>query len=74
VLLDDDTIVAVGTHQWRTRKGWTNKLDQGQMIDRHQGIGITSLRDDEVTERRHGYQRILLPLSLWTRPKNRTTV
>jgi hypothetical protein len=25
---------------------------------------ITSLRDDEVKERRHGYQRNLLPLSL----------
>jgi hypothetical protein len=33
---------------------------------------ITSLREDEETERCHGYQRNLLNLS--TRPKNRTTV
>ncbi len=30
MLLDDATIVAVGTHQWRTRKGWTNESDRGQ--------------------------------------------
>src|ERR1700692_1314155 len=32
---------------------------------------ITSLRDDEVTER-HGYQNYFF--SLWTRPLNRTTL
>lgn len=29
MLLDDATIVAVGT-QWRTRKGWTNESDRGR--------------------------------------------
>lgn len=33
---------------------------------------ITSPRDDELTERRHGYQNYLF--SLWTGPKSRTTV
>jgi hypothetical protein len=33
---------------------------------------ITSLRDDEVTERCHGYQKYFF--SLWTRPPNRTTL
>src|ERR1700738_3431125 len=33
---------------------------------------MTSLRDDEVTERCHGYQNYLF--SLWTRPPNRTTL
>jgi hypothetical protein len=33
---------------------------------------ITSLRDIELTERRHGYQNNFF--LLWTRPKNRTTV
>jgi hypothetical protein len=32
----------------------------------------TSLRDDEVTERCHGYQNYFF--SLWTRPPNRTTL
>jgi hypothetical protein len=33
---------------------------------------ITSSRDDELTERRHGYQIYFFPL--WTAPKSRTTV
>jgi hypothetical protein len=33
---------------------------------------ITSSRDDELTERRHGYQNYFF--SLWTGPKSRTTV
>jgi hypothetical protein len=54
MLLDDDTIVAVGTHQWR--------------------IGAYHIADGlrlpvDSIERRHGYQRILLPLTLDTAQK-----
>jgi hypothetical protein len=50
MLLDDDTIVAVGTHQWR--------------------IGAYHIADGlrlpvDSIERRHGYQRSLLNLSLF---------
>jgi hypothetical protein len=48
--------VAVGTHQW-SRGAY--QIADGLRLP------VGSI------ERRHGYQRILLPL--WTRPKNRTT-
>jgi hypothetical protein len=59
LLLDDDTIVAVGAHQWS--------------IGAYQIAAGLRLPIGSI-ERRHGYQRDLLNLSLWTRPKNRTTV
>jgi hypothetical protein len=54
--------------------GTSTNSDKGRQIQRHDNYSPWRffMRDDEVTERCHGYQNYFS--SLWTRPPNRTTL